>query len=400
MDAHAHPDLNSARTSVIPAPLPSPAPRADVPDPDKFYFEINLAEHTIFCLSTKPADRRRVQTYQSKATIEGRDVDVTWEVEPGTKYGLPGAFAIDVVYALFKLSVKNGFQGPDKSRVHFVSLRKLLKLIGKPPAGPNMRLLRAALRSLSAITIHSTYAFVEQRTKRPIPVLHWQPFKIAEQLNHDLPDVEAAAYNYVEFAPQLLDQVEYNGLLLLLVKPQAWQELQPFDKLLLPYLAKLLRLDTGTTVPKLDLAEVAKRLNVYDSNLSRLRATFYASLTRIKTHGTLRELLAFSLTAAKAGQPVYLKLQKRRLPKAAPPTHGEQIFLADIYQVGGSRQYQNRWLKLMRTVGADGVRHALSLHKQRLQEYRGQAKEVNPSKLLDTIFCRDIPKLKEPAVIE
>jgi hypothetical protein len=185
-----------------------------------------------------------------------------------------------------------------------------------------------------------------------------------------------------------------------LVKPEAFRVLQALDKLLLPYLAKLLRFSHGPRIAQQDLTAIARNLNVADTKLRRLRRNFADSLDRLRASGALPELARYQLTKATAEHPGYLCLWKRRHPATANPTPSEEVLLEDIYRAGGSQQYRNRWLQHVRTVGEQGVFHALSLHKQRLMEYREQRKEVNPSKLLDTIFCRDVPKRTVPARVE
>ncbi len=383
-----------AQSEPSPSPLVvPPQPAVSLSEPDRFYFEINLAERTIFCIADKPSLKKRTILHRATEQINGAQVDVMCEVVPGVKYGLPGRFAIDVVYAWFRLAVKQHVSRANP-RINFVSLRQLLREIGKDPEnGQSMNHLKRALDSLGAVTIHTTRSWLDTKNQRRLPKLSFQPFKISRELSPDVPDRDAAIYNWVEFDDHLVDQIEYNGLLLLLVKPDAFAKLKDLDKLLLPWLARLVRFAHGPRVKQQDIAQIALNLNVADSNPSRLRKKFDESLTRIQASRAIPELRSFALSEYENGKPVYLDLWKKSPPKQTPPTDSEQILLADIYEAGGNRSYANRWLKLMRAVGFQGVTQALSLHRQRLREYQQQRQTVNPSKLLDRILSNDVPKL-------
>lgn len=385
---------------LFPAPPVVAAPTiGTAPEPDRFYFELNLAEHTIFCIAKNAKRSRDVITHKTTQTINGQVVEVVWEVEPGKKHGYPGPFAIDVVYAWFRLAVKQRISRT-QPRVSFLGLNNLLREMRKAATPQNRRLLKAALDSLGSVTLHATHTWLEAKTGHPKPKVIFQPFKISRDQNASTPQHLSAPYNWVQFDEHLVDQIEYNGLLLLLVKPEAFAELQALDKLLLPWLAKLLRFSHGPRIAQQDIAAIAHNLNIADSNPRRLRKKFSDSLQRVQTSGALPELARFQLSKPAGNEPVYLHLWKCHKPATLQPTSSEELLLQDIYCAGGSQAYRNRWLQHIRAVGLEGVHRGLSLHKQRLVEYRQQRNDVNPSKLLDTILVNDVPKLKEPARVE
>lgn len=108
-----------------------------------------------FCVpQDKAADRSRSIELTESVKIGNTIKERSFRVIPDPKYGLPGSFELLVIIAIYQLAAEQMAMIDGKMQVpeyiELGSMRSFLALLGKPPSGKYMAMLRQALKRLTA----------------------------------------------------------------------------------------------------------------------------------------------------------------------------------------------------------------------------------------------------------
>ena len=126
--------------------------------------EVNMSRLPFFASSTKGLKKKTGIAYRHLAEIEGRQVEVLWEVTANAKYGYPGPLAEAVHTAIMQMVTERGF--PVQNPISF-TIYDICKRLGFKPSGRTRRKIRNAILSTRSALIEINQSFATKDGRRP-----------------------------------------------------------------------------------------------------------------------------------------------------------------------------------------------------------------------------------------